>query len=477
MAITKTASSSESSDVLDNIDVETISSSSVDGSYIDGSDSYGEYISNLDFDLTVTNDYERSATNRAKVLEAGTPKDEYQLDYTSYAVSKFVIQKIKVEVLDGEHSGEQMDVDYVLTADSLNNIVLAPLKKGDTIFLVVTQNEDGTLTGDVSNSWSTVERSNVMYVLGIILLLLLLLYAGKKGFVTSLVAIMILIFGVFLIPNLAFDGINIIAIGIFEVLALIITMSVIHLGVNHNSFKAIVLSCVLTVVAFLILLFGNYITRTVGVTFEFAAIAENVILGNINFEHLYYIISLAISSVFITNTLCMAIKRIEREGAQSYSEKIQLAREVIPHNVIPLMITAVSLYIPNHILLLTNKFSSTEIANAETLISELTRLVATVFCIVIAMPLVSLDCFGFGKKYLKESELDIKETVREKEEDTAVEEEDVEEEAEPEEEAEEIVEEVETKEVEEAEEVSDNKSEEKTETAEKPKKKGKGESK
>lgn len=61
VAITKTASSSEGSDVLDNIDVETISSGSVQGSYIDGSDSYGEYISNLDFDLTVTNDYERSA--------------------------------------------------------------------------------------------------------------------------------------------------------------------------------------------------------------------------------------------------------------------------------------------------------------------------------------------------------------------------------------------------------------------------------
>lgn len=57
VAITKTASSSESSDVLDNIDVEASN-----GSYTDGSDSSGDYVSNLDFDLTVTNDYERSAT-------------------------------------------------------------------------------------------------------------------------------------------------------------------------------------------------------------------------------------------------------------------------------------------------------------------------------------------------------------------------------------------------------------------------------
>ncbi len=57
VAITKTTSSGESSDVLDDIDIETSN-----GSYTDGSDINGEYISNLDFDLTVTNGYSRSAT-------------------------------------------------------------------------------------------------------------------------------------------------------------------------------------------------------------------------------------------------------------------------------------------------------------------------------------------------------------------------------------------------------------------------------
>ena len=55
VVITKTASSGEDSEVCNQIDVYTDN-----GSYTDGSDSNGEYISNLDFDLIVTNDYSRS---------------------------------------------------------------------------------------------------------------------------------------------------------------------------------------------------------------------------------------------------------------------------------------------------------------------------------------------------------------------------------------------------------------------------------
>lgn len=57
VAITKTASGSEGSEVLDNIDVEASN-----GSYTDGGDSYGDYVSNLDFDLIVTNNNKQSAT-------------------------------------------------------------------------------------------------------------------------------------------------------------------------------------------------------------------------------------------------------------------------------------------------------------------------------------------------------------------------------------------------------------------------------
>ena len=46
--------------------------------------------------------YERTESNKAKVVEAGKSKEEYQLDYQTYSISKYIIQPIKVEILDGE---------------------------------------------------------------------------------------------------------------------------------------------------------------------------------------------------------------------------------------------------------------------------------------------------------------------------------------------------------------------------------------
>ena len=347
-------------------------------------------------------DYTRPEYFKAKVTEVVEIKDEYQVDYQTYNISKYKVQKLKTQVLEGEHSGEIIDVDFILTADVMGNITLAKLKKGDTVFLSINENEDGTTTGEVSNSWTPVERINVLVVFGIILLLILLIYGGKKGFSTSLVIIALIIFATIIIPNYAFEGSKLILSAVFAILTLIATISMINLGVNSKAIKAIAISALLVLLSFGMLVFINYITRTVGVSFEFAAVSDNVILGNVNFTHLYYVISLIIAGVFITNTVCMAIKKIERESAQTFSEKVSYAKVALPCNVIPVVATALTLYLPNHILLLTNKFSDTEIINSETLVSELNRLIAIVFCMIIAVPVVSLSCFGFGKKYLKE---------------------------------------------------------------------------
>ena len=192
--------------------------------------------------------YERTESNKAKVVEAGKSKEEYQLDYQTYSISKYIIQPIKVEILDGEYSGEQVDIDYVLTADSLNNIVLSEVKKGDTVFVSVSKDENGGLTATITNTWSTVERINKVLIIGIILAILLLIYGGKKGFSTALVCVLALIFATFIIPNCAFGGNGVLVVGILEMICLIITLSVIHLGTNKNAFKAIAISSVLTAV-------------------------------------------------------------------------------------------------------------------------------------------------------------------------------------------------------------------------------------
>ncbi len=354
--------------------------------------------------------YERQVPERAKIIEAGEVKEDYSISYADQSISKYVIQKVKIKILPGEkHSGDELDLTYILTADSMNNIILSRLEKGDEVFVTVTENEDGTLQGNISNSWSTVKRVNKLLIIGIILALLLIIYGSKKGFSTALVCVIALVFATIIIPNFAHNGDGVIAVGILEILCLVFTITVIQLGLTRKSFKAMGISICMTLFAWLLIFFFNYITRTVGVTFEFAAIAENVILRNINFEHLYYIITLIVASAFITNTVAMAVKKIERECSQNYDERIMAAREVLPANIIPFMVASFALYIPNHILLLTNKFGEEEIINSETLVSEIIRALVIGLCITLVIPIVSMNIFGFGKKYLQEPKQEIKE--------------------------------------------------------------------
>ncbi len=346
------------------------------------------------------NEYKRDESNKARVIEAEEPKESYEMNYQNFSVSKYISQKVKAKILDGKHEGEEIELDYMLSADSLNNIILAPIKAGDVIFVAITEGEDGTVTGDVSNSWSTVERINIIVIITAIVILLFLIYGGKNGFSTILISAIGLLFGIIIIPYFSFLGMNIIVSGILEIIALIFTINFAHLGTNKKAFKSALISFILTLCSFAFMILFNYITRTVGTVFEFAAIADNIILRNINFVHLFYIISSVIRATFISNSVATAVKRIERENAFNYDEKVTIAREVWPGNIVPLVVTGLTLYIPNQILLVSNKFTLSEVANAETLISELIRIIAISLCIIIAVPVVSLDIFGFGKRFL-----------------------------------------------------------------------------
>ena len=413
------------------------------------------------------NNYERPEMNKARITEAGEAKDDYQINYQTYAINKYVIQPIKAVVLDGPHSGDELDMEYVLSADSYNNIILAELKKGDTVFVLITENEDGTISGNISNSWSTVERTGSLLVIGIIAIILLLVYGGNKGFSTSLVVIMAIIFASIVIPNFAFDGKGVVLVGILEILCLIFTITIIHLGVNRKSLRAMGISVVISAVAFALVMLFNYLLRLVGTSFEYAAIAENIILGNISFEQLYIITTLIISAAFISNTVGMSVRKIEREGLSDYSEKVKNARVALPANIIPMAVTCLTLYIPNHILLLSNKFSDPEIVNAETFVTELVRVIVIALCCTLVAPIVSINKLGFGTKYLKEAD-------EKNEDNTNNGVEDREEIVEKEEIKKEVKEVVEEK-VEEIIEEKEEKTEEKKE--EKPKRKTKGKSK
>lgn len=347
-------------------------------------DSYQEYMA------AYYNEYQREETVKARVIEVEEVEEQYEFDQYYYSVSKYEIQPITVEILEGEHIGEQFNINYLLTGDSLNNIRYSELKKGDTIFVgFYTDSTTGETYADITNTGSNVERFSVIICIGIIAACLLMVYGRKKGLLTTLIILLALDFCLVIIPNMGFAGQGFVIGGILFILLLIVTISVMKLGLNIKTLLATIISIFVTAIAFLLLLIADYLTRTVGVTFEVAAIAENVLLGNMNFEHLYIIVTMIIASMAITNVACKSIEKMQATQTKGFNDRMEACKGCLDETALSTVITLLACYIPNHLLLLTNKYTTAEILNSEILVSELIRIFIVLIAIALTVPAIA----------------------------------------------------------------------------------------
>ena len=335
------------------------------------------------------NGYERDKTVRAKVVKTEKVQEEYELNEYYYSISKYEFQPITVEIIEGEHKGETFKIDYLLTGDSLNNIKYSELKRGDTIYVGFFVNEEtGETYADITNAGSNVERFWVVGIIGLITFALVIIYGGRKGLMATLIALLILDFCLIIIPNMGYMGQGFVIGGDILIVLIILIMSLMKFGFNIKMLKALLISTGGLIIAGILMALFNSLTRTVGITFETAAISENVVLGNMNFENLYIIITLIIASVFITKIVCETIEKISTLNTNIFNEILSNCKNLLGPNVITLVDTLFATYIPNHLLLLTNKYTSSEIWNSEILISELLRMFAIIISMTLAIPMV-----------------------------------------------------------------------------------------
>ena len=216
-----------------------------------------------------------------------------------------------------------------------------------------------------------------------------MVYGRKKGLLTILILLLVLDFCLVIIPNMGYDGEGFINGGIAFIVLLTFTNAITKLGLNKKSLVATFVSLGVTCIAVLLLLVANYLTRTVGVTFEVAAVAENVILGNMNFEHLYIIITMIITSMAITNVACKSILKIQETTNASLNKRMDVCKDVLDETALSTVVTLATTYIPNHLLLLTNKYTTAEILNSEILVSELIRIFIVLLAISLTVPVVA----------------------------------------------------------------------------------------
>ncbi len=382
--------------------------------YIDNYDDYDEMLNDIDSSATYGQDdiknyfneyesiiqeyykeYRSPEVYKARVIVAKEPMEYYDVDEYYYSVAKCEIQPLIVEILEGEHIGEEYKINYQIrtttvdmtTGAYVGSVKTATLKAGDTVFVsIFTDEETGEVYADINNKVSATERLGVMVCIAIIVVLVVALYGGKKGVLAMLIGILLLDFCLVIFPNMIFEQQNYSLVTVIAAITLIAMICIVKLGISKKAFKTGVLSAAITAIGVILLFVGNYLTRTTGITFETMFLSENALISYIDFQAVYNLITTIIMAVMVSLVACKVAIQLEKSNSCDFNENLNGCKGVLFEAIIMVTTILFALYIPNQLLLVSNKYTASEVWNSEVMINELIRLFILILMAALTIP-------------------------------------------------------------------------------------------
>lgn len=190
------------------------------------------FILSVGFLIFVYNDSFLYKTTIVKITETVNSKtDTGQEDYS---------QAITAVILNGEYKGCEIDLENTYTYSGVRD---EKYSKSDRLFISLKEDEDGSLSGEILY----MKRDFYVAVMAVVLLLLLILTAGLKGFFTiiSVTGNIVIFYTALEMYN---DGIDILDVAIIMIVVFtVFTMLVVN-GLNWRALAA-VLSVIASVTA------------------------------------------------------------------------------------------------------------------------------------------------------------------------------------------------------------------------------------
>lgn len=340
-----------------------------------------EYLATIANEIANYDLSERTNIIKAKVISCEAKKEYYS--YDSYGPTKISYQNANVQILEGKHKGETFDISYILTADSYENLKIKELKENQKINVVLME------SGDEAYAYATtvdaaINRTAITIWLGIISILVLIIYLGKK--VLKILPQLILLADIILlvfVPEL-YAGRSILWLTIVTSVLYIIVESVIKLGANTKAVSAIFTTLVCTIGITCVLFFVCSLAGFSGITYEILNMIETFPKGTIDFYMLYISGFILLCIIITSNISCASIK------LEGNKEKI---KDDVAEKL-PLFIGIIFIsIIPKYLYLLISKYTFAEIINSEMLLTDIYK----ILFLIIAMA-VSVQITEYAKK-------------------------------------------------------------------------------
>ena len=350
------------------------------------------FAQNNEEDLFNQNTTFEEGTLKAKILEVET--QEFQEGRIKYS------QRLKIELISGQYSGEQMKIENNIMRNSIYGENL--LEQGDRILLAAFY-ENGEL---VDLQFQNLLRERGLIYLGAITLLLLLIIAKKQG-VRTIVALLLTMGIIFfyLIPQIA-EGAAPIQTAVFTSLVLIIIIQGIIGGLKIKSLAAIIGTAAGVICAGILAYIFGHLVELSGLNSEEA----RLLLGaELNFDPKGILFAgIIIGSLGAVTDVAMSIASVAestRENSKElsvnklYKIGLQVGRDIIGTMANTLILAYAGSSLSLFILFYHFSEGWVELINMDLVATEIIRGLAGTVGLIITIPITAFSAAVLYKRF------------------------------------------------------------------------------
>lgn len=345
------------------------------------------------------NEYQAEDATKARVIEVKESEYVYDTDYQN--AYKYKIQTLVVKILEGEYANAEMEATYQLSNDSLVNLEMPELKKGDIIYVDVYTDEDGNQYA-TSNMISTmiganVERKVGLWILGIIAVVLVCVFGKEKGVISILISALMLVFALLIYSEQIFLGTAILPLVIILSMIIGIVLCIQKNGLTKDTIWTSGISIILLGIAVGATFVTDILLRSVGATFDSMFLTEYVLNRNIDFHNMFVGSVVLILSGILPYIVCDIWRECKNSADKSLKQLLNVSKNSMSGKIEILTIILMTMLVPKLVYLYCSKYYTINmILNSEILVAELIRFFVCLIVISLAIPITT-----FIYKYIK----------------------------------------------------------------------------
>ena len=324
-----------------------------------------------------------------KIIEAGEATEIV----TGSVTEK--IQKVTVEITEGDYVGEEYTTNYVLSYDIEGKILAYDLEVGDKVSVQIVEDESGNTSATVLD----VVRADYIFIMFIVFLGSVVVIGGKKGVKAILGLIYTILLIYFVMIKGIFDGEDAILNSTITITLIIFgTFIIIGDGINKKILTAAIGTVGGVLSAGIMALIFNNLSKLTGAGEDAIQLSINMTTVNFNFRDLLFA-GILVSALGACMDVGMSIassldeikmKKPDITWQELLKSGMNIGRDVIGTMTNTLILAYVGGSLTLILLFMACNMNLFEILNKETIAEQIISAIAGSMGVVYTVPITSL---------------------------------------------------------------------------------------